>query len=140
MPQVVTNAQLSGITPGNDFELIRSYPLDQNVTINTARLAIKTRIQSPNTPNGPGTVTPMFLEINTSLGDNGYISDTGETSGVVVLNFMLLGDVTDLALAPATMYFFGIEVEGVETSTNVPQKYPPESGTLVTNNRFVYNS
>lgn len=140
MPQVVTNSQITGLTPGNDFQLIRTYPLDQNVTITTAKLAIKSRINSPNSPNGAKTTTPIFLTINTSASSGGVITDTGVDSEQVVLTFLLSATLTDATLDQATMYFFGIELEGVEDVGNAPQKYSPESGTIVTNSRYIYNS
>lgn len=132
----VATTQINDLTPGSDIEIIRTYPLDESVTITSATLAIKSRIVTPTNVNGPGTLVPIFLTITNSQGTSGIISDSGASSNNCVLTFLISGSVSAAALAGATMYFFAISLTGTQNGTNAPQTYTPETGTITTQSNF----
>lgn len=134
MQNIITNTQIFDIVPGNDFELIRNYDLDENVTIASATLAVKEQMVTPlNADTGPGTLIPIEVSVNDAAGDDGIISDQGTTSQVCSLTFLLNNIITGY-LDSDTMYFFQVQLE---TTEDTPQKYPAESGVIVTGTRMI---
>lgn len=132
--QEITTSQIFGLVPGGDFEIERTYDLDENVDITTAILSIKTLIDTPPGTPKPGPLIPIYLTINSSDSVYGKITDDSEGDATCVLTFLLPGALTLNALDSYTMYFFAIQlITGDET----PQKYQPESGAIITSRRMI---